>query len=100
MARRLGLDPAVEQALLHVFERWDGKGSPRRLRGEAIAPPARLPRLAMRSCWCPGRRRPLVGAATGPLLASALVRDGAELLDVAWLDDPCVVTVQAEPGNR
>jgi hypothetical protein len=32
-AERLGLAPAVSDALWHVFERWDGKGLPRGVAG-------------------------------------------------------------------
>lgn len=37
MARRLDLSADVETGLLHIFEWWNGKGHPRRLRGEEIA---------------------------------------------------------------
>ncbi len=41
MARRLGLEEAIQQALLQVYERWDGKGEPRGLAGEELALPLR-----------------------------------------------------------
>jgi HD-GYP domain-containing protein (c-di-GMP phosphodiesterase class II) len=46
LAARLGLSEAVREALLEVFERWDGKGDPGRLAGEAISLPVRLIQLA------------------------------------------------------
>jgi HD-GYP domain-containing protein (c-di-GMP phosphodiesterase class II) len=46
LARRLGLGEAVREALLEVFERWDGKGDPGLLAGEAISRPVRLVQLA------------------------------------------------------
>ncbi len=36
LAARAGLAPAVIEALAHAYERWDGKGYPGRLRGDAI----------------------------------------------------------------
>ena len=45
-ARRVGLDGVTADALLHSYERWDGKGEPDGLEGEAIAMPARLVALA------------------------------------------------------
>ena len=42
----LGLGVEVRDALAHVFERWDGKGSPDGLRGEAVAVAARIVQLA------------------------------------------------------
>lgn len=46
LARRLGLGEAVHDALLQVFERWDGKGGPARRAGSAISRPVRLIQLA------------------------------------------------------
>jgi HD-GYP domain-containing protein (c-di-GMP phosphodiesterase class II) len=42
----LGLGAGVRDALEHVFERWDGKGSPEGLRGEEVALAARIVQLA------------------------------------------------------
>jgi HD-GYP domain-containing protein (c-di-GMP phosphodiesterase class II) len=109
MARRFELDPAVEQALLQVFERWDGKGAPRRLRGEAIAPAARFAAVASAAVMFeqadgrPGALDALggwAGRALDPSLVSALVRDGGELLDAAWPEDAWVAAVAAEPWVR
>jgi HD-GYP domain-containing protein (c-di-GMP phosphodiesterase class II) len=41
-AMRLGLGAEVRDALQHVFERWDGKGTPAGLAGTQIALPARI----------------------------------------------------------
>ncbi len=38
LARRLGLSAGVARALDETYERFDGKGSPRRLHGEALSP--------------------------------------------------------------
>jgi HD-GYP domain-containing protein (c-di-GMP phosphodiesterase class II) len=45
-AMRLGLSAQVRDALQHIFERWDGKGTPAGLRGAEIALPARIVVLA------------------------------------------------------
>jgi HD-GYP domain-containing protein (c-di-GMP phosphodiesterase class II) len=45
-AMRLGLGADVRDALQHVFERWDGKGTPAGLKGTEIALPARIVVLA------------------------------------------------------
>jgi HD-GYP domain-containing protein (c-di-GMP phosphodiesterase class II)/DNA-binding CsgD family transcriptional regulator len=42
LARRLGLRRPVITALAHAYERWDGKGYPAGLRGEAIPLPVRI----------------------------------------------------------
>src|SRR5262249_13917783 len=46
LADRLDLGPNVHSALFEVFERWDGRGIPRKLKGEAVAFPARVVPLA------------------------------------------------------
>lgn len=46
LAGRLGLGGDVQRGLADAFERWDGKGFPAGLEGEAIAMPARLVTLA------------------------------------------------------
>lgn len=42
LVARLGLGPGTVRAIDQIFERWDGKGDPRGLKGEAIAPVARV----------------------------------------------------------
>ncbi len=46
LASRLGLDDATVAAVGTVYERWDGKGMPNRLRGEAIPRPVRIAQIA------------------------------------------------------
>src|SRR6185436_11805576 len=42
LAAQLGLEQSIQAGLLHMYERWDGQGGPRRLKGEAIALPMRV----------------------------------------------------------
>ena len=46
IAERLGLSPLVQDSLLHAFERFDGKGVPRGVEGDAIPLPARFMHIA------------------------------------------------------
>jgi HD-GYP domain-containing protein (c-di-GMP phosphodiesterase class II) len=46
IAERCQLRTGIQDALADSFERWDGRGAPRRIAGEAIALPARIVRLA------------------------------------------------------
>jgi HD-GYP domain-containing protein (c-di-GMP phosphodiesterase class II) len=46
LARRLGMRDAVALGVTQVYERWDGKGSPGHVRGDAITRAARLVILA------------------------------------------------------
>lgn len=46
LAGRLGFGDATQRGLDHVFERWDGRGFPCRLRGEQIEATARVVHVA------------------------------------------------------
>jgi HD-GYP domain-containing protein (c-di-GMP phosphodiesterase class II) len=42
----LGFDKHIQDAFWQIFERWDGKGIPHRLKGDALAPAVRILHLA------------------------------------------------------
>jgi hypothetical protein len=46
LARELGVGPACLVALGQIYERWDGRGLPNRLRGQQTTRPARVLHLA------------------------------------------------------
>lgn len=46
IAERLGLPPELRDSLGQIYERWDGRGLPRGLSGEAVKFPVRLVTLA------------------------------------------------------
>ena len=46
LATRIGFDDATVQSLGQLYERWDGRGLPQHLRGEAVSPAALLVTLA------------------------------------------------------
>jgi hypothetical protein len=66
LAERLSLPPLVQDSLLHAFERWDGKGFPRGVAGDAIRLPARFMHVA--------RDAHAVALAEGPTAALAAIR--------------------------
>jgi putative nucleotidyltransferase with HDIG domain len=47
LAARLDLGDAVRRGLWHAFERWDGRGVPNAVAGEAVEPTARIALLAV-----------------------------------------------------
>jgi HD-GYP domain-containing protein (c-di-GMP phosphodiesterase class II) len=107
MARRFELAPGVEQALLQIFERWDGKGSPGRLKGEAITVPARIAAVAYAAVMFDhegGRAQALEGVGRwagrilDPSIAAALGREGDAFFDASEPDDPWVAAVDCEPS--
>jgi HD-GYP domain-containing protein (c-di-GMP phosphodiesterase class II) len=108
LAERLGLSPRVARAMTQVFERWDGRGRPDRIKGEAIDRVVRVVQLASdaqaahRLLGADGtvalvRRR--AGGGYDPKLADVLCREAPKLF--ATLDVPSVheALVAAEPGT-
>ena len=106
MARRLGLGPGVQRGLNEIYERWDGKGYPRKLSGEEITLPARFAQVASQAVLfgrlggpdlaveVVGRR---AGTALDPSIAEAFVRCGRELLAEITSTDASVAVIEAEP---
>jgi len=106
MAERLRMDPTVGTGLYDVFERWDGKGVARRLRGDAIALGARYAQVASSAVAFDRiggielagevvRRR--AGRMLDPEIASAFLERRRELLEGIAEVDPLSATVDAEP---
>jgi hypothetical protein len=73
-AARVGLGPGIERGLLDIYEQWDGKGGPRRVRGEAIAETARIAQVA-----CMAALFDRIGGVTAA--ASAVSRRAGRALD-------------------
>src|SRR5206468_573853 len=46
LARRLAIGPDVVAALGQLYERWDGRGAPKGLKGDEIAVPVQIVTLA------------------------------------------------------
>ena len=106
LGSRLGMGDAVCEALSHAYERWDGKGYPAGLAGEAVPLAIRVVSVARdaelwaRQAGWPqaadvlARRR---GHAHDPVIVDAFLADGER-----WLagigDDPCAAVLDAEPG--
>jgi HD-GYP domain-containing protein (c-di-GMP phosphodiesterase class II) len=98
LAARLGFDAAVAGNLGQLYERWDGRGLPHGLRGEAIAPAVRVVSLAqdvIALADALGKTDALAtirarrGKAYDPALVDVLLASADRLLDqsdqvVAW----------------
>jgi HD-GYP domain-containing protein (c-di-GMP phosphodiesterase class II) len=108
LAEELNFGPGVIYPLQHTFARWDGKGVPRGLAGEAIAVGARV--FAVANYLEVEHRRAGIDAALGlgrrfagsildPGIVEALAGDAAEVF--AGLDQPSWESVLGgEPGAR
>lgn len=89
LAKRLGLDPTLCRNLGQLYERWDGKGIPQGLRGEAVALPVRIVTLAqdavvLTEAFGLDAAQALVrerrGGAYDPRLADHFLSKGAQLM--------------------
>jgi len=89
LSERLGMDGHVRRALWHAFERWDGRGQPEHLRGDAIHIAARVVLVAQDAVVFERvggvsaavdviRRRS--GGAYDPAIAGVFCTDAADLL--------------------
>jgi HD-GYP domain-containing protein (c-di-GMP phosphodiesterase class II) len=106
-AARLGLGADVQQPLLHVFSRWDGKGLPKGARGEELPLAIRLVHIA--SIAEVYHRNDGVGAAIAVTrdraggqfdarLVEAFADCARELLDALDQDSSWDAVIAAEPG--
>jgi len=106
LATRIGFDDATVQSLGQLYERWDGRGLPLHLRGEAVSPAALLVTLAQdvvvhhdaggadAAVAVVRQRR---GGAYAPAMADAFLRQARALL--ADLDSATASRMVAVPGG-
>jgi len=109
LARRLGLSAGIQRGLHEIFERWDGRGAPQGLRGEAIALPARFAQIATHAVLLDRLRgrdaalaalRQRAGGQLDPALTAAFVRHGPELLEEIAAGDAWQAVLAAEPAPQ
>lgn len=109
LAGRLGLGEAVRDALLEVFERWDGKGDPGRLAGSAISMPVRLIQLAdvvevfhrtggIEAAEAVARERS--GTQFDPIVVERFCEEANELLAPLGDTTSWEAVINAQPGLR
>lgn len=105
-ARRVGLGPGVQRALHEVVEWWNGDGPPHGLRGEEIAPAARIARVAAEAARFDHlgggaaavqavRRRS--GGILDPAFVEVFATDAERLLAAARAGDPRQLILEVEP---
>jgi HD domain len=104
LARRVGLEPSVVNALAHAYERWDGKGFPAGLAGDAIPLAVRIAVVARDADlaamggedpreWISARR----GRAYDPAVVEAFERVGADVQSELDSGDEWEAALVAEP---
>jgi HD-GYP domain-containing protein (c-di-GMP phosphodiesterase class II) len=109
LAERMGLGERLRRGLSQVFERWDGKGTPNGVRGEAIELPMRVVALAHDAVTfhryggvdaVVGVTRQRSGHAYDPRIADRFCRDAPSLLASAETASVWDAVLDAEPGPR
>lgn len=106
LAARLGMGPAVITGLGQVWERWDGRGMPKRLSGESLGLPTRIMHIAfvaevefraggVDAAVAEVRRRR--GSHFDPGLADTFVRHAPTLLQEAAQPSPWDAVLASEP---
>jgi HD-GYP domain-containing protein (c-di-GMP phosphodiesterase class II) len=109
LGARMGLSPAVQEALRHLYERWDGQGMPGDLRGAQIPLAVRIMQVAQDAdvAWQrggPGLAREVLAARAGggldPRAVTVALGLGEDLFK--GLDTPSIwdEALAAEPGPR
>jgi HD-GYP domain-containing protein (c-di-GMP phosphodiesterase class II) len=109
LGARMGLPGQVQQALRHVYERWDGNGMPGELRGTQVPLAVRVMQVAQDAdvAWqhggaalVRGRLAGRAGSGLDPAAAGAFLSAGDRLFE--GLDAPSVWedAMAAEPGPQ
>jgi HD-GYP domain-containing protein (c-di-GMP phosphodiesterase class II) len=105
-AERLGMPPGVAHGLADIYERWDGKGGPRRSRGEVIDVSARVLAVAHqaeihhRLGGREGARRAIKRGSGGwfdPLMAKTFVANADALLGLVEGASSWDLVLEEEP---
>jgi len=107
--KRLAVSPGVAGAVVCMFERWDGKGAPRKLSGEAIPMPSRLnhvAHIAEVNCSIGGRdaAKAMIERGRGgwfdPAIADLFVQNADDLVAEIEAESVFDAAVAAEPETR
>ncbi len=109
IAQRLGLGDDVAVALGQIYERWDGRGSPGRHKGEALSKAIRLVHIAqdaevfqrvggVETAQNAARKR--AGGYYDPVMATYFAQHGAQLLSELNSESVWEVVLNLEPEPR
>jgi HD-GYP domain-containing protein (c-di-GMP phosphodiesterase class II)/DNA-binding CsgD family transcriptional regulator len=109
LARLFGFDAAFRDALLKVFERWDGTGLPERMQGEALPLALRIAHVAVDANV--GHRfggvegaialvRQRAGHGIDPELAARFTKVAARACSALQHPSPWTAAMEAEPSPR
>ena len=107
VAETLGLGQGVQQGLWHVYERWDGKGTPNKIKGEQVALPVRVIHLAQDAATfytmggveaAVAMARARSGRYFDPAIVEAFCQGAPDLLASLDAESSWQAVLDAEPG--
>jgi HD-GYP domain-containing protein (c-di-GMP phosphodiesterase class II) len=109
LAERLGFAPEVTGAFRQFYERWDGKGTPDKAKGDALAPEVRVLQVAQDAATihhyagpdeAVAAVRKRSGKSLDPALADLFLRDAKSLLAPMPAGSVWDAVMAAEPGVK
>lgn len=107
VAETLGLSDGIQRGLWQVYERWDGKGTPNKIKGEDLTLPVRVIHLAQDAAtfYAMGgveaavtMARARSGRYFDPALVEAFCRVASDLLPSLDVDSTWQAVLESEPG--
>lgn len=109
LAERLGFGPNIRAALGQLYERWDGKGLPNGLKGEAVLPAVRVVALAQDAITfhrlggqdaAVAMAKERAGGAYDPTMAACFCAHASTLLADLDAEPSWGAVIALEPGAR
>jgi len=103
----MGFDRHIQDALWQIYERWDGKGTPKQLEGEALLPSIRVIHLAQDAAtyYTMGgveaaveMARQRAGGMYDPAMVDVFCQHAPDLLACLEVDSAWDAVLAAEPG--
>jgi len=108
LAARLEMSSEVRDGIVHLYERWDGRGNPTHLQGEAISRPMRAVQICQLAAVLSLTTdttsialqvRSRAGRQFDPSLAAVFAENAAELLRDLDGSDVAAMAIEAEPSS-
>jgi HD-GYP domain-containing protein (c-di-GMP phosphodiesterase class II) len=108
LSEALGFDSHIQNALWQIYERWDGKGTPKQLKGEALLPAIRVIHLAQdaatfytiggieAACDMAQQR---AGGFYDPAIVDVFCQHASDLLPALDVESMWDAVLDAEPGE-
>jgi len=109
VAQTLGFSANIQQGLCQIYERWDGKGTPKHLKGEDLAVPVRVIHLAQDAATfyqmggvdaAVTMARARSGRYFDPAMVEMFCRVAPDLLASLATETTWQAVLAAEPGER